>query len=70
MISIVRIMRNNTSSSALVNLKTKIDWIQKRLIDVEQKIKKNQQVIETKTTFTGDRPKGILDRIIAIQQDI
>ncbi len=49
---------------------SQLDWIEKRLADVEQKIKKNQSVIETKTTFTGDRPKNILDRIIAIDQDI
>lgn len=39
-------------------------------MDVEQKIKKNQAVIDTKSTFTGDRPKNILDRIVAIDQDI
>ena len=33
-------------------------------------MKKNTNVIETKTTFTGDRPKSVLDRIIAIDQQI
>jgi len=33
-------------------------------------MKKNTNVIETKTTFTGDRPKSVLDRIIAIDQEI
>ena len=47
-----------------------IGWIEKRIEDVNQKIKKNQAVIDTKSTFTGDRPKGILDRIIAIDQEI
>lgn len=37
---------------------------------MEQKIKKNQSVIENKSNFTGDRPKSVLDRIIAIDQDI
>lgn len=39
-------------------------------MDVEQKIKKNQSVIDTKSTFTGDRPKNVLDRIVAIEEDI
>lgn len=37
---------------------------------MEQKIKKNQAVIDNKNTFTGDRPKMVLDRLIAIDQDI
>ena len=51
-------------------IKECINWIEKRLVDVEQKIKKNQMVIDTKSTFTGDRPKNVLDRIVAIDEDI
>lgn len=66
MIYIVKIMKDNTSNNASVDWVQNIDWIERRLEDVNQKIKKNQNVIDSKSTFTGDRPKGILDRIIAI----
>lgn len=66
MIFIVKIMKDNTSNNASVDWVKNVDWIERRLEDVNQKIKKNQNVIDNKSTFTGDRPKGILDRIIAI----
>jgi hypothetical protein len=47
-----------------------IDWIERRLQDVEKKTKQNQSVIDNKSNFPTDRPKQILDRILAIDEDI
>jgi hypothetical protein len=45
-------------------------WIERRLQEVEQKTKKNQNTIENKTSLTTERPRQILDRILAIDKDI
>jgi hypothetical protein len=37
---------------------------------VEQKTKKNQGTIENKSSLTTERPRQILDRILAIDKDI
>lgn len=46
------------------------DWIEKRLVDAEQKAKKNILVIDNKTSYTTERPKQVLDRIMAIEEEI
>jgi uncharacterized membrane protein YccC len=45
-------------------------WIERRLQEAEQKTKKNQNTIESKTSLTTERPRQILDRILAIDKDI
>ena len=40
------------------------------MLDVEQKIKKNQGLIDNKSSYSAERPKQVLDRMIAIDQDI
>ena len=38
--------------------------------EVEQKTRKNQSTIENKSGNSGERPRQILDRIMAIDKDI
>lgn len=38
--------------------------------DAEQKTKKNQNTIESKSSLSTERPRQILDRILAIDKDI
>lgn len=38
--------------------------------EAEQKTKKNQNTIESKTSLSTERPRQILDRILAIDKDI
>lgn len=48
----------------------KIDWIEKRLGDVEARVKKNQALIESKTSYSAERPKDIVDMLIGIDKEI
>lgn len=70
MILINQTMKNNTFVIASVLFYLTIGWIEKRLVEVEQKIKKNQALIDNKSSFATDRPKQVVDRLIAIDQDI
>jgi hypothetical protein len=45
-------------------------WIERRIQEAEQKTKKNQNTIDTKTSLTTERPRQILDRILSIDKDI
>jgi hypothetical protein len=45
-------------------------WIERRLQEAEQKTKKNQNTIESKTSLSTERPRQILDRILSIDKDI
>lgn len=47
-----------------------VAWIERRLQEVEQKTRKNQSTIENKTSLSTERPRQILDRILAIDKDI
>ena len=51
-------------------IKECINWIERRLQEVEQKTKKNQSTIDSKTSLTTERPRQILDRILSIEKDI
>lgn len=60
-------MNVNTFESAYVlSIFYLLDWIERRLQEVEKKTKQNQSVIDNKSNFPTDRPKQILDRILAI----
>jgi len=60
-------MNVNTFESAYVlPIFYLLDWIERRLQEVEKKTKQNQSVIDNKSNFPTDRPKQILDRILAI----
>ena len=45
-------------------------WIERRLQEVEQKHKKNQSTIDNKSSFSTERPRQILDRLLSIDKDI
>lgn len=47
-----------------------MSWIERRIQEAEQKTKKNQNTIDTKTSLTTERPRQILDRILSIDKDI
>ncbi len=46
------------------------EWIERRLSDVEQKTKKNQEVIDNKSSFPGERSRETIDRLMAIDEEM